>query len=247
MKILVPVRRVPNPDIRVRFKKDGSGIDTEGVNFRINSFDEYAIEEAVRLVEKHGGEVVLAGVGGPECEETLRAGLALGAERAWLVETSGDLDSYAVAELLAAVCREEKPDLVIAGKQSVDTDNGQAALMLAARLGLPQAAFAEKVTIEDGKARVEREIDGGIEVKEISLPCVITADLRLNQPRYASLPQIMKAKRKEVKKIAPSALGVSLKNATRILELSEPAPRKAGRKVANVDELVGKLLDEKLL
>lgn len=244
MKILVPVRRVPNPDVKVRLKKDGTGIDTEGLNFRINPFDEYAIEEAVRLVEKNGGEAVLVTIGGADCEETLRAGLALGAERAWHVETSEVLDSFAVSQLLAAVYNQEKPDFVIAGKQSVDTDNNQASQMMAARLGLPQACFAYKVEIADGKALVQREIDGGIEIKEVALPCVITADLRLNTPRYAALPQIMKAKKKEIKKTDAAALGVEAKSATRILGLVEPPARKAGQKVATVEDLVNKLQNE---
>jgi electron transfer flavoprotein beta subunit len=244
MKIMVPVRRVPNPDVKVRLKKDGSGIETEGVNFLVNPFDEYAVEEAVRITEKSGGEVFLVTVGGAECEETLRAGLALGAARAYLVETTAKVDSPAVATVLAAVYNAEKPDLVIAGKQSVDTDNNQAAQMLAAKLGLPQACFAYKVAIDGGKAVVQREIDGGLETKEVDLPAVITADLRLNQPRYASLPAIMKAKKKEVKKVTPESLGVTVTASTRVLALTEPPPRKAGQKVASVEVLVDKLKNE---
>ena len=245
MKIMVPIRRVPNPDVKVRLKKDGSGIETEGVNFLINPFDEYAIEEAVRITEKGGGEVFLVSIGGPENEETLRAGLALGAHRAYLVDVGGEwLDSAAIADILAAVYKQENPDLVIMGKQSVDTDNNQAAQMLAAKLGIPQACFAYKVELQDGKAVVQREIDGGLEVKEIGLPAVITADLRLNQPRYASLPAIMKAKKKEVRKVTPADLGVEPKNRTRVLSLAEPPPRKAGQKVASVEELVDKLVNE---
>ena len=244
MKILVPVRRVPNPDVKVRLKGDGSGIDTEGVNFLVNPFDEYAIEEAVQLVEKGEGEVVLVTIGTAANEETLRAGLALGATRAWLVETEENLDSAGIATLLAAVAKEESPDLILAGKQSVDTDNNQAAQMLAAKLGLPQACFAFNVEIADGKATVEREIDGGLEVKQVTLPAVISADLRLNTPRYAALPQIMKAKRKEVKKVTPADLGVEAKSATTILGLTAPPPRAAGQIVASVDELVEKLQNE---
>ncbi len=245
MKILVPVRRVPNPDVKVRLKKDGSGVETEGVNFLVNPFDEFAIEEAVRITEKDGGEVVLVSIGGPENEETLRAGLALGAHRAYLVDLGGECyESSGIAELLAGVYQQENPDLVICGKQSVDTDNNQAAQMMAARLGLPQACFAYKVELGDGKAVVQREIDGGLEVKEVSLPAVITADLRLNQPRYASLPAIMKAKKKEVKKVTPADLGVEPRNRTRVLGLSEPPARKAGQIVSSVDELVDKLVNE---
>ncbi len=244
MKILVPVRRVPNPDVKVRLMKDGSGIDTEGVNFLLNPFDEFAIEQAAQIVESSEGEVVLVSVGGADCEETLRAGLAVGGTRGWLVETDATLDSADVATLLAAVYKEESPDLVIAGKQSVDTDNNQAAQMLAAKLGLPQACFAYKVELGDGKATVEREIDGGLEVKEVDLPAVITADLRLNQPRYAALPQIMKAKRKEIKKSSPAELGVELASRTKVLGLIEPEARAAGQIVGSVDELVEKLKNE---
>jgi electron transfer flavoprotein beta subunit len=244
MKIMVPVRRVPNPDVKVRLKKDGTGIDTEGVNFLVNPFDEYAIEEAVQIVEKGGGEVVLVSIGTAANEETLRAGLALGATRAWLVETAETLDSAAVSDILAAVYKQENPDLVIAGKQSVDTDNNQAAQMLAGKLGLPQACFAFKVEMGSGTAVVQREIDGGLETKEVKLPAVITADLRLNKPRYAALPQIMKAKKKEVKKASPADLGVTVRSATRILGLIEPPARKAGQKVASVDDLVNKLQNE---
>lgn len=244
MKIMVPVRRVPNPDVKVRLKKDGTGIETEGINFLINNFDEWAIEEAVRITEKGGGEVFLVSIGGPENEETLRAGLALGAHRAYLVTVDQPYESSVIADILAAVYKLESPNLVIAGKQSVDTDNNQAAQMLAAKLGLPQACFAFRVALDGGKASVEREIDGGLETKEVELPCVITADLRLNTPRYASLPAIMKAKKKEVKKVTLADLGVSAKNRTRVLGLKEPPPRKAGQRVSSVDELVEKLINE---
>lgn len=244
MKIMVPVRRVPNPDVKVRLKKDGTGIETEGINFLINNFDEWAIEEAVRITEKGGGEVFLVSIGGPENEETLRAGLALGAHRAYLVTVDQPYESSVIADILAAVYKLESPNLVIAGKQSVDTDNNQAAQMLAAKLGLPQACFAFRVVLDGGKASVEREIDGGLETKEVELPCVITADLRLNTPRYASLPAIMKAKKKEVKKVTLADLGVSAKNRTRVLGLKEPPPRKAGQRVSSVDELVEKLINE---
>jgi electron transfer flavoprotein beta subunit len=230
--------------VKVRLKKDGTGIETEGVNFLVNSFDEFAIEEAVRITEKSGGEVFLVSIGTAANEETLRAGLALGAHRAYLVQVDETLDSSAVADILAGVFNQEKPDLVIAGKQSVDTDNNQATQMLAAKLGLPQACFAYKVELQGNKALVQREIDGGLETKEVELPAVISADLRLNQPRYASLPAIMKAKKKEVKKVTPADLGVTAKSRTRILGLSEPPPRKAGQKVASVEELVEKLLNE---
>lgn len=233
---MVPVKRVQNPEVKVRLCPGGSSIDSSNVNFILNSFDEYAVEEAVRIVEKVGGEVVLVSIGGPECEETLRAGLALGGDRGWLVECAEQPDSLGVASLLAAVYDKEKPDLVIAGKQSVDTDNGQAAQMLAALLGLPQAVSACKIEIGGGKATVEREIDGGIEVKEVSLPAVITADLRLNQPRYASLPAIMKAKRKEIKKTDPAALGVEPAKSVAVLSFVEPPRRAPGRKAGSVGE-----------
>jgi len=244
MKILVPVRRVPNPDVKVRLKADGSGIETEGVNFLVNPFDEYAIEEAVRNIEKSGGEVVLVSVGTAASEETLRAGLALGATRAWLVETDTAPDSGVIAEVLAAVAKQENPDLIIAGKQSVDTDNNQASQMLAALLGWPQACFAYKIELNGDKALVQREIDGGLDVKEVRLPAVMTADLRLNQPRYAALPQIMKAKKKEVKKASFADLGVAGVSRTRLLGLEKPAARAAGQKVASVDVLIEKLKNE---
>lgn len=244
MKILVPVRRVPNPDVKVRLKADGSGIETEGVNYLVNPFDEYAIEEAVRNIEKSGGEVVLVSVGTAASEETLRAGLALGATRAWLVQTDSVPDSGVIADVLAAVARQENPDLIIAGKQSVDTDNNQAAQMLAAKLNWPQATFAFKIELQGDKALVQREIDGGLDVKEVKLPAVMTADLRLNQPRYAALPQIMKAKKKEVKKASFADLGVEGKNLTRLLGLDKPAARAAGQKVASVDALIDKLKNE---
>jgi len=244
MKIMVPVRRVPNPDVKVRLKKDGTGIETEGVNFLVNNFDEWAIEEAVRITEKGGGEVFLVSIGGPENEETLRAGLALGAHRAYLVTVDQAYESSVIADILAAVYKLETPNLVIAGKQSVDTDNNQAAQMLAAKLDLPQACFAYRVNMEGDKALVQREIDGGLETKEVALPCVITADLRLNTPRYASLPAIMKAKKKEVKKVTLADLGVTAQNRTRVLKLAEPPPRKAGQRVSSVDELMDKLINE---
>ncbi len=244
MKILVPVKRVPNPDVKVKLKADGSGIDTEGVNFLINPFDEYAIEEAVRIKEKGEGEVVLVAIGAADAEETLRAGLALGADRAWLVGVDAMPDSSGVSELLAAVAKAEEPNLIIAGKQSVDTDNNQAAQMLAARLGWPQACFAYKMELSSSTATVVREIDGGLETKEVDLPAVITADLRLNQPRYAALPQIMKAKRKEIKKTTPAELGVEGNSKTRIIGLVKPPARGAGQQVSSVDELIEKLKNE---
>lgn len=239
---MTPVRRVPNPDVKIRLK-DGK-FDTEGLNFLINPFDEYAIEEAVSIAEKSGGEAFLVSVGGAECEEQLKAGMALGAARSYLIEVVEELDSSAIADILAAVWRIESPDLVISGKQSVDTDNNQTAQMLAAKLGLPQACFAFKTEVADGKAVVVREIDGGLETKEVNIPCVITADLRLNQPRYASLPAIIKAKKKEIKKMTPEDLGVEIKKRTRILSLAEAPSRKAGRRVASVGELIDALVNE---
>jgi electron transfer flavoprotein beta subunit len=186
----------------------------------------------------------LVSIGSAANEETLRAGLALGAHRAYLVTVEETLDSAAVADILAAVYRQEKPDLIISGKQSVDTDNNQAGQMLAAKVGIPQACFAFKIDVQGTKAIVQREIDGGLETKEVDLPCLISADLRLNTPRYASLPAIMKAKKKEVKKVTPADLGASPKSCTRVLGLTEPPPRKAGQKVSSVDELVEKLKNE---
>ncbi len=244
MKILITLKRVLNPEVGVKIKPDGSGVETTGLNYVINSFDEYAVEEGVRIIEKEGGEAILVCIGPDEAKEQLRAGLALGAERAVLVKCHSEPDSLMCAKIIAKICEREKPDLILAGKQSVDTDNAQTAQMLAALLSLPQGSCACKIEVRGGSALVEREVDGGIEVKEVPLPAVITADLRLNQPRYATLPAIMKAKRKEIAELSAEELGISLEAATRVVSLCEPPRRKSGRMVQSVEELFALLRDE---
>lgn len=246
MKILVSIKPVPNPDEKVKVKADGSGIVFENIKMIVNPFCEIAVEEGLRIREKHGGEVVAVTVGGEESEQQLRAALAMGADRAILVQTGTDLDSLAVGKLLSKVVCTEKPDLVLLGKQSVDDDNTQVGQILSAILGWPQATFASKVELSADltKAQVTREVDGGLETIEVSLPAVVTADLRLNEPRYASLPGIMKAKKKEMKVLAAGSLGVDTTAKVRVVSLSPPKERVGGRKVADVAELVSKLKNE---
>jgi electron transfer flavoprotein beta subunit len=246
VKILVTVKPVPNPDEKVKLKGDGSGVLLEGVKMVINPFDEIAVEEALRIKEKRGGEVVVATIGPREYEQQVRTALAMGADRAILVEGPRELDSLAVGRLLAEVAKRESPDLVIMGKQAVDDDANQAGQILSALLSWPQATFASKVELsEDGKkATVTREVDGGLETIEVSLPAVVTADLRLNEPRYASLPGIMKAKKKEMAVVGAATLGVDLSPAVKVKKLLAPKERVGGRKVADVAELVEKLRNE---
>ncbi len=247
MKILVPLKRVPDPDTKIRLKADGSGIETDGVKFAVNPFDSIALEEALRQREKTGAaEIVVVTIGGEECAEQLRTGLAMGADRAILVKTTANPDSLAVAKVLAAVCRKEQPAFVIMGKQAIDDDSNQAGQMLAALLGLGQITFVSKLELTDGnrRARCSRETDAGIENLTISLPAVLTADLRLNEPRYVSLPGIMKAKKKPLEELTPESLGVSAASRTRVLKLERPAGRKAGVRVKTVDELIAKLRHE---
>jgi electron transfer flavoprotein beta subunit len=247
MKILVPLKRVPDPDTKIRVKSDGSGIETDGVKFAVNPFDAIALEEALRVRDKSGaGEIVVVSIGGPECGEQLRTGLAMGADRAILVTTAASLDSIAVAKVLAAVYRQELPAFVIMGKQAIDDDSNQAGQMLAALLGLGQATFVSKLELLDGgvRARCSRETDAGIEHLTIALPAVLTADLRLNEPRYVSLPGIMKAKKKPLADIPLESLGVAATSRTRVLRMDAPAGRKGGVRVKTVDELVAKLRDE---
>lgn len=244
MKILVTAKRLMDPETKVKLKKDNSGVDTEGVKFVVNPFDENAIEEALRLKEKHGGEVVVVSVGKPEVVEQIRTGLAMGADRGIHVNTPGEVDSDALAHILAKLVEQEKPDLVLMGKQAVDDDAGQAGQLLAEYLGWPQACFASKVEVNGAKATVTREVDGGLETLELSLPAVITADLRLNEPRYASLPGIMKAKKKEVKEVTPEALGVDVTPKVKVINVSVPPARSAGKKVESVQELVQLLKNE---
>ena len=243
MKILAAIKPVPNPDEKVKVKGDGSGIVLDNIKMVVNPFCEIAVEEALRIKEKQGGEVVVVTVGPKESEQQVRTALAMGSDRAVLVEASSDLDSLSVAKALSKVVVEEKPELVLLGKQSVDDDNNQVGQILAAVLGWPQATFASKVEFSaDGKkAQVTREVDGGLEMIEVTLPAVVTADLRLNEPRYASLPGIMKAKKKEVKVVPVASLGVDTTPKVRVLSYSEPKQRAGGGRVADIAELVSKL------
>jgi electron transfer flavoprotein beta subunit len=241
VKILVTAKRVPDPETTIKIKPDGTGIVTDNIKWVINPFDEIAIEEGLRIKEKLGtGEVVLASIGAKVAAEQLRTGLAMGADRAILVVADGDLDPAGVAAVLAKLVEQEQPGLVLMGKQAIDDDANQAGQMLAARLGWPQACFASKVELgADGKsATVTREVDGGLETMAIPLPAVITADLRLNEPRYASLPGIMKARKKELKEIPLAELGVDTAPKLKILRLETPPKRQAGKKVGTVQELV---------
>ena len=241
-KILISIKRVIDFNVKVRVKPDASGVDTANVKMSMNPFDAIAVEEAVRLKEKGiATEVVAVSCGGPACQETLRTALALGADRAILVQTDAELQPLAVAKLLRAVVQKESPQLVILGKQAIDDDANQTGQMLAALLDWPQATFASKVDIADGKAIVKREVDGGLETVEVTLPAVITTDLRLNEPRYASLPNIMKAKKKPIDKRPLASLGLDLAPRLEILKMADPPHRKAGAKVASVQDLVKNL------
>jgi electron transfer flavoprotein beta subunit len=261
LKIVVTAKRVEDPESKIRVKPDGSGIVTDGVNYKLNPFDEIAIEEGLRLREKHGGEVIVVSIGEDAAATEIRAALAMGADRGVLVKHRGPLDPVIVSAMLAKVFEREKPDLVLLGKQSIDDDQNQVGQQLAERLGLGQATFASKVeSLEseaeqkkqpglvlaaDGRAvRVVREVDGGVETLEVDLPAVVTTDLRLNKPRFASLPGIMKAKKKEIREVPAAELGVDLTPQVVVKRLSEPPARKGGVKVADVDELWTKLRDE---
>ena len=245
MKVLVPIKRVVDYNVKVRVKPDGSGVDTANVKMSMNPFDEIAVEEAVRLKEKGvATEVIAVSCGVAGSQETLRTALALGADRAILVETNVELQPLAVAKLLRAIVAQESPQLVILGKQAIDDDANQTGQMLAALLDWPQATFASKVDIAGGAATVKREVDGGLETVEMTLPGIVTTDLRLNEPRYATLPNIMKAKKKPLATITPEALGVDVAPRLRTLKVVEPAKRKGGGKVADVKELVAKLRNE---
>jgi electron transfer flavoprotein beta subunit len=245
MKLLVPVKRVVDYNVKVRVKSDGSGVDVANVKMSMNPFDEISIEEAVRLKEQGvATEVVAVSCGVAQCQETLRTAMAIGADRAILVETDVELQPLAVAKLLKALVDREKPDLVIVGKQAIDDDANQTGQMLAALTGMPQATFASKVKIEGGNAVVTREVDGGLENITVKLPAVITSDLRLNEPRYVTLPNIMKAKKKPLETLKPADLGVDLTPRLKTLKVSEPAGRKAGVKVPDVATLVAKLKTE---
>jgi electron transfer flavoprotein beta subunit len=249
MKILVPVKRVVDFNVKVRVKSDGSGVDIANVKMSMNPFDEIAVEEAIRLKEKGAAsEIVVVSIGVKQAQETLRTALAMGADRAILIQAADDvqtdIEPLAVAKLLAAVVREEQPGLVIAGKQAIDNDMNATGQMLAALLGWGQATFASEIDIADGKATVTREVDGGLQTISVTLPAIITADLRLNEPRYASLPNIMKAKKKELAEKTAADYGVDVTPRLKVVKTVEPAGRKAGVRVASVDELIAKLKDE---
>ncbi|MBI1905917.1 MAG: electron transfer flavoprotein subunit beta/FixA family protein [Rhodocyclales bacterium] len=245
MKILVPVKRVVDYNVKVRVKSDGSGVDVANVKMSMNPFDEIAVEEAVRLREAGiATEVVAVSCGVAQCQETLRAAMAIGADRGILVETAEELQPLAVAKLLKALCGKEQPQVVICGKQAIDDDANQTGQMLAALMGWPQATFASKVVLADGKASVMREIDGGMETLEMPLPAVVTTDLRLNEPRYATLPNIMKAKKKPLETVKPEDLDVDVKPRLSTLKVAEPPKRSAGVRVPDVAQLVEKLKNE---
>ncbi|MEX5746271.1 electron transfer flavoprotein subunit beta/FixA family protein [Massilia sp. X63] len=242
MKVLVPVKRVVDYNVKVRVKSDGSGVDVANVKMSMNPFDEIALEEAVRL--KEAGkvlEVVAVSVGVPQCRETLRTGMANGADRGILVETSVETEPLAVAKIMKALADKEQPQLIILGKQAIDDDANQTGQMLAALLGWPQATFASKVVLEDGKVTVTREVDGGLETVALNLPAIVTTDLRLNEPRYVTLPNIMKAKKKPLATIKPEDLGVDVSPRLKTLKVTEPARRSAGVKLPDVATLVQKL------
>jgi electron transfer flavoprotein beta subunit len=245
MKILVPVKRVVDFNAKVRVKADGSGVELSDVKMSINPFDEIAVEEAIRLKEKGGAtEVVAVSIGPAQAEDTLRTALAMGADRGILIGFDAELEPLAVAKVLKAVAIEEKAELIILGKQAIDYDCDQTGQMLAALLGWPQGTFASKVTLDADSLIVTREVDGGHQTVKLKLPAVVTADLRLNQPRYASLPNIMKAKKKPVTKKALDAFGIDVHPRLEILKMAEPPRRKAGVKVASVTELINKLKTE---
>jgi electron transfer flavoprotein beta subunit len=246
VKILVPVKRVVDYNVKIRVKPDGSGIDLANVKMSMNPFCEIAVEEAVRIKEKGGGaEVVVVSVGPAKAQETIRTALAIGADRGILVETPDvPIEPLAVAKILKGIAEAEKPDLVILGKQAIDDDCNQTGQMLAALLGWPQGTFASKLTIDNGHAVVTREVDGGLETVRLKLPAVVTTDLRLNEPRYPSLPNIMKAKKKPLDVKKPDEFGVDATPRLKVLKISEPASRKAGVRVGSVAELVQKLKAE---
>ncbi|MGB4059515.1 MAG: electron transfer flavoprotein subunit beta/FixA family protein [Burkholderiaceae bacterium] len=245
MKILVPVKRVVDYNVKVRVKADQSGMDLANVKMSMNPFDEIAVEEAVRLKEKGVvTEVIAVSCGVTQCQETLRTAMAIGADRAILVETAEELQSLAVAKLLKALMDKEQPGLVILGKQAIDDDCNQTGQMLAALAGLPQGTFANKVEVVDGKVNVTREVDGGLETLSLTLPAIITTDLRLNEPRYVTLPNIMKAKKKPLETVKPEDLGVDVSPRLKTLKVSEPPKRGAGIKVPDVAALVDKLKNE---
>jgi len=245
MKVLVPVKRVVDYNVKVRVKSDGTGVDIANVKMSMNPFDEIAVEEATRL--KEAGkvtEIVAISAGVTQCQETLRTAMAIGADRGILVETATELEPLAVAKLLKSIADKEQPQLIILGKQAIDDDSNQTGQMLAALLGWPQATFASKVVVEDGKVSVTREVDGGLETLSLTLPAIVTTDLRLNEPRYVTLPNIMKAKKKPLETVKPEDLGVDVTPRLKTVKVTEPAKRSAGIKVPDVATLVAKLRTE---
>ncbi len=247
MKILVMCKQVPDPDIKVKLNADGTGINTDGMKFVVNPFDEIANEEALRIHEKNGGaEVVVLGIGPKDITTQIRSCLAMGSNRGIHVVTDDVIDPDNVARIIQKVMDDEKPDLVLIGKQAVDDDSGQAGQILSALTGYPQACYASEIVLDDGKtkATVTREIDGGLETIDVNFPAIITADLRLNEPRYASLPNIMKAKRKEIKALSLDDLGFTPSPKVKLISLTAPPERQAGVIVKTVDELVDKLINE---
>ncbi|MBL4713828.1 MAG: electron transfer flavoprotein subunit beta/FixA family protein [Alcanivorax sp.] len=245
MKVLVPIKRVIDYNVKVRVKADNSGVDLANVKMAMNPFCEIAVEEAVRLKEKGVvTEIVAVSIGPKAAQEQLRTAMALGADRSILVETDEEIQPLGIAKALKAIVDEEKPEMVILGKQAIDDDNNQTGQMLAALTGMPQGTFASEVNVEDGKVKVTREIDGGLQTVELTLPAVVTTDLRLNEPRYASLPNIMKAKKKPLDVKTPADLGVDMTPRVTIEKVETPAERKAGVMVGSVDELVEKLKNE---
>ena len=245
MKLLVPVKRVVDYNVKVRVKTDGTGVETQGVKMSMNPFDEIAVEEAVRLKEKGiVTEIIAVSMGVAACSETIRTALAMGADRGILVQTDAELQPLAVAKMLKALADKEQPGFIIMGKQAIDDDMNATGQMLAALLGWPQGTFASRIGIEGGKMMVTREVDGGLETIELSMPCIVTTDLRLNEPRYASLPNIMKARKKPIETIAPADLGVDPAPRLTMVSVAEPPRRVAGVKVGSVAELVSKLRTE---
>jgi electron transfer flavoprotein beta subunit len=245
MKVIVPVKRVIDYNVKVRVKADQTGVDLANVKMSMNPFDEISVEEAVRLKEKgKASEVIVVSIGPKQASETIRTALAMGADRGILVKTDAEVEPLAVAKILKAICEAEKPGLVITGKQAIDDDSNQTGQMLAALLGWPQGTFAHTLDLGDSSAKIEREIDGGLQTVEVKLPAVMTTDLRLNEPRYASLPNIMKAKKKPIDEKAPADFGVDIAPRLKVLKVTEPPKRQAGIKVKTVQELLDKLKNE---
>ncbi|MFQ5625215.1 MAG: electron transfer flavoprotein subunit beta/FixA family protein [Methyloligellaceae bacterium] len=245
MKVLVPIKRVVDYNVKVRVKADGSGVDLANVKMSMNPFDEIAAEEAIRLKETgKAEEIVAVSIGAQKAQETIRTALAMGADRGILIQTGDEVEPLAVAKLLKRVVEAESPDLVIMGKQAIDDDSNQTGQMLSALLGWPQGTFASKLELDGGKAKVTREVDGGLQTVILKMPCIVTADLRLNEPRYASLPNIMKAKKKPLEEKTAADYGIDIAARLKILKTAEPASRKAGEMVADAAELVEKLKNE---